>query len=244
MSAREVCAEARRLLKGKWSLSLAVALTLGGALLLLFYAADVFLYLCGTVDYETNAVTLTDTALLGAFYALLLCAVLFLIEPLLLGAARFFLLLSQGETPPIATLFYVFSKERYAGALYLDFLLLLSKGGWTLLCLLPGLYCFGTVLEIPLLAVGGAVSVIVNLRYFFVRYCYASGRLSPVEAWQRGIFLSRGRKSVVLVLKFGFLPWWLLTVCTVGVSLLYTVPYYFSSLAVCAEREIKKDFPL
>ena len=242
MEARALRAVSRSLLKGKWSLGIAVSLVLGGCLMLLSFAYDLSLFLFGMIDYETNEILPVaeenETALL-LFYAGLLLLWLFLVEPLEIGAARFFFALANGATASVATLFYAFSRTFYGRALLMNASLTFRKAGWIVLCLLPGALMSGVSPGFGgfLMAAGLVTAAVINLRYAAVRTVFAaSDTLSPLFAVKTGVKLMKGNKSDLFVLNFSFIGWFLLAVPTIGISLMHTVPYYATSHAVFFKR--------
>ena len=242
MDSRALRTVSRGLLKGKWSLAIAVSLVLCGCLMLLSFALDLSLFLFGMVDYETNEILPVaeenEMALL-LFYAGLFLAWLFLVEPLELGAARFFFALANGATPSVATLFYAFSREWYGRALVMNTILSFKKAGRIILCMLPGAALSGVSPGFGgfLMTVGFVVALILNLRYAAVRTVFAADEtLPPHLAVKTGVKLMKGNKSDLFVLNFSFIGWFLLAVPTIGISLMHTVPYVATSHAVFFKR--------
>ncbi len=165
--------------------------------------------------------------------------------PLVVGMALFFLNLSRNAEPTVQDLLVGFrSGWRYfwktVGA-YL--LLLLMSLGWMLLFMLPG----GILLiwaqhfhdlndrmmrlsVVLLLTVGFFTALIVMLRYAMTFFIIADQPgIRVLEAIGKSTQMMHGKKWKYLCLMFRFLGWFLLTLLTCGIGLLWVLPYLITA---------------
>ncbi len=267
MDAKILRDQARRRLKGRTALALTVSLVCLAAAVLAFLISDLTLYLCGVLDYESGALvpaawTQTLPLVAGILLAVI-TAWLLLGSPLSLGKARWFFSLAAGWYPSVERMFYAFTKETYPRCVGLSVRLFLHRLKWYLLLSLPGLLISGADMaldETPLAGlvyssgvfvtgIGLAVGWMINQRYYLVRYlCALFPNCTAGELIRLSVQAMKGHKFELLSLRMSFTGWFLLTVPTVGLSLMYTLPYYNTAMGLfaktCLDLSTEKGTPL
>ena len=127
-------------------------------------------------------------------------------------AATFLRLLKKQRKPQIEDLLLGFRGGNFGRGLighlrYTIFVFL-----WTLLFIVPG--------------------IIKGFSYSQMFYLMADDpKLEPSEAQARSVDMMNGHKMELLVLYLSFIPWVLLTAATLGIALIYVVPYFNATLA-------------
>jgi uncharacterized membrane protein len=140
--------------------------------------------------------------------------------PFTLGLAGFNLTLSRGKPARFQDVFEGFN--RFGVALGVHFLRMLFVLLWALLLIIPG--------------------IIAALAYSMAFYVLADNpSCGVVEALRRSKEMMRGRKWKLTCLLFRFFGWLLLTVISLGIGLLWLVPYI--SVAMAAFYEDVKPAP-
>lgn len=170
--------------------------------------------------------------------------------PLFHGMLRWFWYLGLEKKLPLGTLFYYFSEGRlYIKCLSFYILLLGKMLMVTALCLLPSallrilpevlkyfienvdsygmLFYFASV---ALLILGLAVALVLSMKYFAAPVLAIIGEEKEIEeilTISRELQLSKGSCVVFIA---SFLGW--IAISYLGVPLLYTLPYFFTSYVV------------
>lgn len=251
MYAKQFRDKARSMLKGKTALALTVSLVLMAAAVLVLILSDSVLYLCGVLDYESGVLVPTALAealpVLIGFLIMLAAAWLLLAAPLQLGKAGWFFSFAAGRYPSVERMFYAFDRKEYPRCVGMSVRLFLRKLLWYLPCCLPGLFLSGwgvslgltgegTVLYsggVFLTGIGAVCAAALCQRYFLSRYLLAtSEQVTEKEAIRLSVDMMKGHKSDLFALRFSFLGWFLLAVPTVGLSLIYTIPYYNTTMGI------------
>lgn len=257
MNSQRIRAAARGLLRGRFSAALAVTLIIWALFALAIIVFDSALFLTGVADYETGMIDVVDFSYSGLSIALFILTVavawLFLAMPLRLGSARWFFALADMGYPSVDCLFYAFGKGQYKRALAFNARMFLMKFLWRLLCCAPGILVSGAGavlgrgdmalmvydLGVMLFTFGLVLSGFICQRYFLARYIFtSSSEVTGKEALRISVEMMKGRKASLTALVFGFTGWFLLTVPTVGISLIYVMPYYSASLGIFAKGAV------
>lgn len=263
MNSANIRTAARRLLRGRFAPAIVVSLALGAALALALIFLDAGLFLAGLVDYESGEFVFTQLSqsvpVMAAFLLVLAVCWVLLGMPLKIGVCRWFFALADFGYPAVDCLFSAFRGGSYRRSLGLCLRLFALRILWTLLCCLPGLLVsgFGLMLGdtpegsdlydigITLFTAGFVLSAVICLRYFLANYIFASSEnITGKEAVKISVDMMKGRKASLVGLVFGFFGWFLLTVPTFGICLIYTVPYYHTSLGIFAKGSIDTSLAL
>jgi len=129
--------------------------------------------------------------------------------PLALGLAYIYLNLTKGQEPDVNILFSGF--QRFVDSLVLTLLIMVFTFLWSLLLFVPG--------------------VIKAISYSQAYYILAEHpEMTGKEALEASMDMMDGHKMDFFVLILSFIPWFLLTTVTCGLSLLYVVPYVETTL--------------
>lgn len=150
-------------------------------------------------------------------------AALIFTGPLMLGMVMFFLKQIRGENPSISVLFDGFNRFGSALALYL--LSVLFTLLWTLLFVIPG--------------------IIASYRYAMAFYILADDPdCGAMEAIRRSGEMMKGFKWKYFLLGLSFIGWFLLSVLTLFIGLLWLIPYMYTSFAAFYEnlRQVQNPF--
>lgn len=135
---------------------------------------------------------------------------LFIMGPLLLAVSRYFWRVSTGAQPTVGSFFSAFNACSSACLAYLWQTL------WTCLWLL-------------LLIVPGIIKYLSYSMQFFLLAEYPElGARRSLELSKR---LTEGYKWELFVTFMSFLGWAVLSVCTLGLALVYVLPYYYTTMA-------------
>ena len=261
MTSKQIRDSAAQALKGRMPLAVAASLLIGMLCALGYILLDSVLFLCGLVDYDTGEFILTDLALKNAML-IVICAVLLLlwvviVMPIKVGVARWFFGFANGGEPPLSEVFYAFSREHYVRTLDYCVRLFLKKTLWTLPCVLPGILMSGLgilasqngiyaaeelyAVGIVVFCMGFIGSRFICLRYFAANYVFASSDdVSGKEAIGHSVRIMRGKKAELETLVFSHIGWFLLTIPTIGLSLVYVVPRYHAALGIFAKQSIDR----
>lgn len=263
MTSKQIRDRAALMLKGRMPLAVASSLMLGMLCALFYILFDSALLVCGFVDYESGELVLTDlaqkNAVLVTVSAVMLLFWTVFVMPLKIGVARWFFGFANGAAPSVSEVFCAFSKKHFVRSLDFCARLFIKKTLWTLPCVLPGILVsgFGIVISeggernlegaglysfgIVLFAAGFIASRFICLRYFAANYVFASNdEVTGKQAITISVQVMSGRKADLEGLVLSHLGWFLLTVPTIGLSLLYVVPRYNAALAIFAKDAIDR----
>lgn len=267
MTVAKVRETARTLLRGRFALAIAASLILAATAALTVILSDSVLFLSGMLDYENGNFVITDlarnTAVMTAFFVVIGVMQVTLAYPLAVGVCRWFFAFADGKYPSVDIIFFPFTRKDYGRTVSLSLRLFLRELMWGALCALPGLfisglaYVFGygsmlmspNIMEDPFYGLysmgisafmlGIAASKFICARYFLANYIFASSdTVTGKEAVKLSVTMMKGRKSSLIGLIFTFTGWLLLTIPTFGLSLIYTVPYFNTSLGIYAKQSI------
>lgn len=215
--AKDFRASARAALKGKWGLAVGVGLVAS-----LFGAggSSFNLDLGGTSDTSVDNTETVDklTDVIAEYLPIILAVLLFAIavgiaiaiawsllaSTVNVGYCRFNLALIDGKPVSFGILFSYFS--HCWKAFVTNFLMGLYVFLWTLLFIIPG--------------------IIAAYSYGLAPYIIAENpEISATEALRRSKELMRGNKWRFFCLEMSFIGWWLATALTLGIGLLWLIPY-------------------
>lgn len=207
----ELTAQARRLLDGRWGLPMG------------------FCLLAGLISVASGALPY-----IGWIPQLILAG------PLELGVIVFFLTFNRGGQGDLGMLFVGFKSFGQALGTYLLTVLLVIA--WMLLVASLGivLVIVGAVsdapvlviLGIPLILAGYVLGIVKQLAYSQAMFLIADdSSLGPLDAISRSVQLMDGRKAKLFCLWLRFLGWALLCILTLGIGLLWLVPYMNTTFA-------------
>lgn len=130
--------------------------------------------------------------------------------PITLGYIKFNFDMLSGKKPEFRDLFSQF--HRFGDAFVMQLLRALFIGLWTLLFIVPG--------------------VIAAYRYAMAPYIlYDNPHMSGHEAIEKSKEMMDGNKWRLFCLNFSFIGWSLLTIFTLGIGMLWLMPYMESSYA-------------
>ena len=130
--------------------------------------------------------------------------------PLAIGSAEYFYSLTEAKPTKVGTLFNGFNNYSR------NLLVSLSKAG--LVCL------WGLLLIVP--------GIIVGLRYAqtnFIAANYPDRKVRQILG--ESAELMRGKKWELFLLQLSFLGWFALSIFTLGILLLWIIPYYRTTMA-------------
>jgi uncharacterized membrane protein len=131
-------------------------------------------------------------------------ASLILTGPFLLGFSKFILAISRNNEPRIEQLFEGFSDFSRAMTAYLKMILQIIL--WSLLLIVPG--------------------VIAALSYSMTFYILADDQfISASDALKKSKSMMDGRKMDLFLMSLSFIGWALLCILTLGIGLLWLIPY-------------------
>ena len=188
---------------------------------------------------------------------LLVIILFFILCPISLGVSRFYYIVSKGESPSVAEIFYYFkNKKIYLRSLSCGINIGLRMLLWGIVCMLPGiitLFVSGTFTMAPtidanlrlfallltilsnlFLIAGLVVYVVIILRYFLTPYVVISREeLGVKECINISFRMMKGYRTSVFKLYITFIPW--LVACFFVLPLLYVVPYFSTSKMSCAK---------
>ncbi len=129
---------------------------------------------------------------------------------LTVGAARFFLNLINRTEPGIEDLFSAF--KNYGNTLVLGLLTMLYTFLWSLLLIIPG--------------------IIKSLGYFAAPYILAEHpEIKASEALRMSEEMMKGHKKELFLLGLSFAGWFLLSILTLGIGIIFLQPYYQTTMA-------------
>ena len=155
-------------------------------------------------------------ALVSQLGACVLCTICFVV-PLIfatgvldMGVTNYFYQISEGKSPKVSAIFSGFN--HYMSNMLICF----ARGAitlvWTILLIVPG--------------------IIVGLMYSQTNFIATNNPDKKLrEVLRESADLMRGRKLELFLLKLSFIGWFLLSVLTLGILLLWVLPYYKTTLA-------------
>ncbi len=191
--------KARESLAGNWGLGVKTILVY---FLATVVAVQIVSYVLAYPFHLFIGSNLDDVAknfsdIIGIFYGLLVG----------FGLSVFFLSFSRGTTQGFGYLFYAFNnKKRYSNILLIIILRAIYTFLWTLLLIIPG--------------------IIAWYSYSQALYIYYDDEsIRPSEALSRSKKLIAGNKMKLLYLNFRFFGWMILSIFTLGIGLLWLIPY-------------------
>ncbi len=130
--------------------------------------------------------------------------------PIYYGVAAYFLKLARREPAEFNNLFSGFSF--FGKNFILNFFIILFTVLWTLLLIIPGIIA----------------SIKYSMAYFIINDNPGIGAL---EAITRSKEMMDGHKMRFLEMWLGFLGWFILGVVTLGLGMIYAIPYYRAAKA-------------
>lgn len=216
-SSSELKALAREQLKGKYGMSVGVVF------LTTLISAVVSLII--TFFAKTDSVTSMIIYYLISFIITLLTAVLGV------GLLRFFVKFAKNEKYQISDIFWGFQNHPDKVILITIILTLLF-----LICLLPGLllifaYVFTLrpilfVLAVITMIAGVIGMIIIGLNYSMTSYMIADeNQDSVLETMKASKNMMKGHKGRLFYLQISFIGWYLLSLLSCGIALLWIEPY-------------------
>lgn len=249
MTTEQIRARARACLKGQTGPALVASLILFGAGVLLVVLIDSALLLSGLIDLETENFTSDPQPWQAASFvgavAVLICVWLLAGSPLQIGKAGFFRAFAANEQPPLDRVFAFFRRGAYSRGMELTLRLFLRRFALLVLFSLPGVGLLAIAARggmfWPFLALGGLMFLgaacigasLLNLKTFAARSLLAScAELTPQRAIRLSASLMKGHKTDLFLLRLSFVGWFALTPATVGLSLIYVIPYYNAAMGV------------
>ncbi|MGV3466974.1 MAG: DUF975 family protein [Heyndrickxia sp.] len=133
--------------------------------------------------------------------------------PMSIGCSWVFLSMVRGEKAEISHIFSLFpDAKRYFKAIGLTLLVLLFTILWSILLIIPG--------------------IIKGLAYSQINYLYKDRpELKVTELITESRRLMKGYKWKLFLLYLSFIGWGILSIFTLGIGLLWLIPYVNTSLA-------------
>lgn len=130
--------------------------------------------------------------------------------PICYGRRSYYLHLSKGERPGVGRMFSGFSN--YGNTMLLNLMIMVFSFLWSLLLVIPG--------------------VIKMLSYSMAFYILDENPdMTAGEALNRSKKMMDGHKMELFLLNLSFIGWVFLSIVTLGIGFLYTVPYMESTVA-------------
>lgn len=166
----------------------------------------------------------------------------FIFTPMAVSIIRYFILFSRGENPPLSVAFNPFKKGLYGRFLGVVFWESLWLTFWSIGIVIGYAIILGVSAEIdsvllgllvPLMIISGAfLSLYAVLAYFTAFYLIADKNTVKVtKSLSMSRLIMKGHKWELFVLLLSFLPWLLLALITLGLALIYILPYMQITLA-------------
>lgn len=201
--------DAKAALKGNWGKSIvifliyfAISFALSGIINLVATPKTYFYDSMGRLIYSSHS---PETSVILVILYLIMYV---LIAPLIVGISSFFLKLSNYQPVKVSELFSKFDIFLKTAGLFL--LMQLKIFLWSLLLIVPG--------------------IIASLNYSQAFYIMAQNPdVGIVEAIELSKQMMKGEKGKYFVLGLSFLGWTLLSVLTLGLLLLWLVPYMMTT---------------
>lgn len=216
-SSPELKALAREQLKGRFGVAI-------GAVLLTTLISVV-------VTIFTNLFAKTDSLTSSIIYSLITLIVSLLSAVLDVGLIRFFLKFTKNEKYKIGDIFWGFQNHPDK-AILVTFLIALL----VLLCMLPFVIflvifiitanTFSFVLSMVALIVGAVAIIFLGINYSQTYYLIASqSQDSVIEIMRASRMMMNGHKARYFYLQISFIGWYLLSILSCGIALLWIEPY-------------------
>lgn len=144
----------------------------------------------------------------GAIAGLAVLLLIFVYLPINFGLLRTFLAFARDKRPlTIEGLFCAFNNTYYWKAIGTDLLSGIYTFLWTLLLIVPG--------------------IIKGLSYAMALYIVSDNpEIGCDEAIERSMAMMRGHKMRLFLMQLGMIGWSLLSLLTLGIAMLWIVPYY------------------
>lgn len=144
------------------------------------------------------------------------CWKAFIVNPLIAGKNRFFMLSRGFDDVGVGKIFCNFRNGKYLKTVKTLFLTDLFVWLWSLLLVIPGIY--------------------KHYQYFLVSYIVSENpNIDSKRARQLSAQMTDGEKFNIFVLQLSFIGWWILacvaSICCCGVGMIFVAPYYESSMA-------------
>ncbi len=134
---------------------------------------------------------------------------------MLLGLTVFSLSLARKQESNVSQVFSGFNDFLRALVTYLLMILFISL--WTLLLIIPG--------------------IIAAFAYSQVFYILAEDKnIKPMDALRKSKEMMKGHKADLLFLGLRFLGWFLLSILTLGIGLLWVMPYFQITMALFYDK--------
>jgi len=130
--------------------------------------------------------------------------------PIYYGVAAFFLKLARHEPAEFSELFSGFSL--FKTNFVLNFFIILFTFLWTMLLIVPGIIA----------------GISYSMAYYIVN---DDPNVGALEAVRRSKEMMNGNKMRFFEMWLGFLGWFILGVVTLGLGMLYAIPYYRAAKA-------------
>jgi uncharacterized membrane protein len=138
-----------------------------------------------------------------------------LMGPFVFGLAVYFLQLTRGQRPELSVMFSGF--QQFGVTLVLFLLVSIFTFLWSLLLIVPG--------------------IIAALRYSMAFFILSDNPgMSAMEAIRQSAEMTKGHKGKLFMLFLSFIGWYLLTILTLGIGLLWLAPYVQTSMAAFYEQ--------
>jgi uncharacterized membrane protein len=145
---------------------------------------------------------------------------LFTDGPLLLGFTMLSLSLARKQQADVSQVFLGFNDFLRALVTYLLMMLFILL--WGLLLIVPG--------------------VIAAFEYSQVFYILAEDKnIKPMDALRKSKAMMEGHKGELFRLGLKFLGWFLLSILTLGIGLLWAMPYFQTTMALFYDKISKKE---
>ncbi len=140
--------------------------------------------------------------------------------PMLLGVTIFSLALARKQEASVSQIFLGFNDFLRALETYITMLVMILL--WALLLIIPG--------------------VIAAFEYSQVFYILAEDKnIKPMDALRKSKEMMEGHKMELFRLGLQFFGWFLLSLLTIGIGLLWSMPYFQTTLALFYDKISKKE---
>ncbi len=206
MNIRDIKREAKQVIKKHWGFGLLISV-ISFAIYGLF---PEFIDILASGGFHNYIVGDNSASILGSLLSMLISLIVF---PIVVGSYWVYLRLVRGETAQISDIFIpitnanVFIKTILTTLLAGIFTIL-----WSLLFIIPG--------------------IIKSIAYSQVYYILKDHpEYSPNQAITKSRELMDGNKWKYFVFGLSFIGWWLLCLVTIGLALIWVVPYYSTAAA-------------
>lgn len=159
---------------------------------------------------DPNEVTMANYGFMMSLGLISMFISLVIVAPLDLGWCIMSLEIMRGLPVAFSNIFKGF--KRIWAAIFTSFLYVLFVSLWTLLLIIPG--------------------IIKSYSYAMCFYILADNDdVGALEAITRSRHMMNGHKWELFLLQLSFIPWFLLSILTLGLAMLYVGPYYNVTVA-------------